>query len=99
MEKLKNEHFDVAFGDVFDPCFFGLVDKLEIKTHITAFATTVYDNLIGRLGVPATPSFAPGNFYESLKKSMHYSSFAHVYWPQRPYVDRGGLLFRKFAGV
>ena len=62
MDQLKAEKFDLALGENFDLCYYGVLRRIGVKNYITVFSTAQYENAAMVLGIPSTPSFVPGIF-------------------------------------
>uniref|UniRef100_A0A914DB59 glucuronosyltransferase n=1 Tax=Acrobeloides nanus TaxID=290746 RepID=A0A914DB59_9BILA len=61
MERLKSENFDLAVGEPFDACYYGVLARLGIDNYISILASSGFFNAFaGYFGIPSTPSFVPG---------------------------------------
>lgn len=62
MNSFKSEKFDIALGENFDACYYGLTRRIGIKNYITISSTAAWEQVMMYLGIPSAPSFVPGNF-------------------------------------
>uniref|UniRef100_A0A1I7YZD0 glucuronosyltransferase n=1 Tax=Steinernema glaseri TaxID=37863 RepID=A0A1I7YZD0_9BILA len=62
LEWIKNEKFEVVISEAFDPCFIGTYKALNIKAHIIASATFLFETVAYAAGVPFPPSSVPSSF-------------------------------------
>lgn len=60
MNYLASEKFDLAIGEVLDPCYYGVLEKIGIKNYISVFSSSLFENVAAAIGIPSTPSFVPG---------------------------------------
>ena len=59
LELLKKEHFDIAIGEMFEACGFGVFEVLGIKKYITTHSSSLSITLDIHSGVPQAPSILP----------------------------------------
>lgn len=59
MSKLQEEKFDLALGEAFDLCYYGILEALDMKKYISVMPGGMYP--ASWLGIPSTPSFLPGS--------------------------------------
>ena len=60
MNQLRQEKFDLALGETFDSCYYGVIEHIGIKNHITVFASAFLDIAGSMMGIPSSPSYLPG---------------------------------------
>ena len=60
MNQLRQEKFDLALGETFDSCFYGVTEYIGIKNHVTLLAFALVDSMGKMLGIPSSPSHFPG---------------------------------------
>uniref|UniRef100_A0A914D3B1 glucuronosyltransferase n=1 Tax=Acrobeloides nanus TaxID=290746 RepID=A0A914D3B1_9BILA len=94
MDQLKAEKFDLALGENFDLCYYGVLRRIGVKNYITVFSTTQYENAAMALGIPSTPSFVPGIF-NGMKPPFTYlqrttNLIAHLFSWQFLHTSFGG---------
>uniref|UniRef100_A0A914CZS7 glucuronosyltransferase n=1 Tax=Acrobeloides nanus TaxID=290746 RepID=A0A914CZS7_9BILA len=88
MERLRAERFDLAIGEVFDGCFYGIVEKARIPAHISLSGTPMPDLYISHLGIPTMFGFVPGmaygkgvsmpmSYWERIRNIWHISDWYH----------------------
>lgn len=65
MKSLARENFDIALGEPFDPCFYGIVEKIGVETYITTVMSPIPDT--SYFGIPSTASFVPSKIKISSK--------------------------------
>ena len=62
MNQLRQETFDLALGEIFDSCFYGVTEYIGIKNHATILSFALVDMTGSILGIPSSPSFLPGKY-------------------------------------
>ena len=70
--RLKDEKFDLALGEAFDMCFYGILELVGIKNYITIIPGSMFP--AAWLGIPSTPSFLPGSnhFLQSINRIENF---------------------------
>lgn len=59
MDGFKSENFDIALGEAFDLCYYGIVRRIGIDNYITVSSGGIFENVASTMGIPSTPSFVP----------------------------------------
>uniref|UniRef100_A0A914EE61 glucuronosyltransferase n=1 Tax=Acrobeloides nanus TaxID=290746 RepID=A0A914EE61_9BILA len=60
MNQLRQEKFDLALGETFDSCYYGVIEHIGIKNHVTVFSSAFLDIAGSMMGIPSSPSHLPG---------------------------------------
>ena len=59
MESFKAIQFDIALGENFDLCFFGVLKLIGVNNYISISSGGVWEQTAMSFGVHPTPSFIP----------------------------------------
>uniref|UniRef100_A0AC34FI16 Glucuronosyltransferase n=1 Tax=Panagrolaimus sp. ES5 TaxID=591445 RepID=A0AC34FI16_9BILA len=62
LKKLEQENFDLGLTELFDPCGFGVFEKIGLKKYITTFGSSLFPPSAALLGIKLHPSYIPGVF-------------------------------------
>lgn len=60
MLQLRKENFDVALGEAFDACYYGVLERIGLSNYITMSSGVMNDFHYGYFGIPPSPSYLPG---------------------------------------
>uniref|UniRef100_A0A914VUW0 glucuronosyltransferase n=1 Tax=Plectus sambesii TaxID=2011161 RepID=A0A914VUW0_9BILA len=104
LQQLREENFDLAMGEMFDYCAFGLFEVLNIPARILTSAVPFGEGHAMLLGVPAPPSYVP-SLLSGMTDDMSYSErMINLYIRYMIYkwvakgLPRQNALFRRYFG-
>lgn len=60
LDQLKAENFDIAFGNMYEMCSFGLMKVLNISNYGWFLSSVLVEHPAMLMGVPTPPSYVPG---------------------------------------
>jgi hypothetical protein len=63
IEELKREKYDLAIGEFFNPCGFGLFELANIPAHILTSSSLLVEGLTDVMGVPNAISYVPSKLH------------------------------------
>jgi hypothetical protein len=63
IEQLKREKYDLAIGEFFNPCGFGLFELANIPAHILTSSSLLAEGLTDIMGVPNAISYVPSKLH------------------------------------
>uniref|UniRef100_A0A914D4A9 glucuronosyltransferase n=1 Tax=Acrobeloides nanus TaxID=290746 RepID=A0A914D4A9_9BILA len=75
MNQLREEKFDLALGEIFDSCFYGVTEYIGIKNHATILSFALFDIYGSMLGIPSSPSYLPGEMIPPFSYSDRATNF------------------------
>ncbi|KAH7718626.1 Protein UGT-54 [Aphelenchoides avenae] len=107
IEHLRDERYDVALAEAWDPCSFGLFHAINIPTTLGTMAIPLDNNLAKTLGIPHPPSFNPilcaasinGDTMPYLERAWNFFLRTYNSWVLAPRVHKviNGVFRDKFG--